>query len=156
MKDLITEACWNVSSSGILLQSMDSSRFPFNIANYVEFLRCAGNENIIILCADDTAETLVLVFETENQEKVSDYEMKLMDLDVEQLRIPMKYSEFSRICRDLPQIGDAVMITCAKGGDQFSASGELGTGIIKLSQTNSVVKATEVEYRIADMGHIKY
>lgn len=29
------------------------------------------------------------------------------------------------------------MITCAKGGVQFSASGELGTGIIKLSQTNS-------------------
>uniref|UniRef100_A0A8C8C1C5 Proliferating cell nuclear antigen PCNA C-terminal domain-containing protein n=1 Tax=Oncorhynchus tshawytscha TaxID=74940 RepID=A0A8C8C1C5_ONCTS len=48
-----------------------------------------------------------------------------------------EYSEFSRICRDLPQIGDAVMITCAKGGVQFSASGELGTGIIKLSQTNS-------------------
>ncbi|XP_031658831.1 proliferating cell nuclear antigen [Oncorhynchus kisutch] len=82
-----------------------------------------------------------------DQEKVSDYETKLMDLDVEQLRIPeqehncvvkMPSGEFSRICRGLSQIGDAVMITCAEGGVQFSASGELGTGNIKLSQTNIV------------------
>ncbi|KAM9438779.1 proliferating cell nuclear antigen-like isoform 1-T2 [Salvelinus alpinus] len=77
------------------------------------------------------------------------YLTMLMDLDVEQLRIPeQEYSEFSRICRDLPQIGDAVMITCAKGGVQFSASGELGTGIIKLSQTNSVGSEDEERWSI--------
>ncbi|CAB1332831.1 unnamed protein product, partial [Coregonus sp. 'balchen'] len=47
-----------------------------------------------------------------------------MDLDVEQFRIPeQEYSEFSQILRDLSQIGDAVIITCAKGGVQFSACG---------------------------------
>lgn len=51
--------------------------------------------------------------------------------------VKMPSGEFSQICRDLSQIGDVVMITCAKGRVQFSASGELGTGIIKLSQTNS-------------------
>lgn len=120
-----------------------------------------------------------------DQEKVSDYEMKLMDLDVEQLGIPVRlfikhawnsdvivhgfsvfsnghvlfcslpqeqeYScvvkmpsgEFARICRDLSQIGDAVMISCAKDGVKFSASGELGTGNVKLSQTSSVDKEDE-------------
>lgn len=121
-----------------------------------------------------------------DQEKVSDYEMKLMDLDVEQLGIPVRlyfrclkfwydcasfffffysnghvsfssspqeqeYScvvkmpsgEFARICRDLSQIGDAVMISCAKDGVKFSASGELGTGNIKLSQTSNVDKEDE-------------
>uniref|UniRef100_A0A8C7FD02 DNA sliding clamp PCNA n=1 Tax=Oncorhynchus kisutch TaxID=8019 RepID=A0A8C7FD02_ONCKI len=200
LKDLFTEACWDVSSSGISLQSMDSSHVSLvhlnmRLVSMSKILRCAGNEDIITLRANDTAETL-LMFETENQEKVSDYETKLMDLDVEQLRIPeqehncvvkMPSGEFSRICRGLSQIGDAVMITCAEGGVQFSASGELGTGNIKLSQTNIVDNEDEsvrekaraiipnysslsntvtlcmsagvplvMEYRIADIGHIKY
>lgn len=119
------------------------------------------------------------MFVLPDQEKVSDYEMKLMDLDVEQLGIPVskrllvfavtfmcapisdlsclhavqeqEYScvvkmpsgEFARICRDLSQIGDAVMISCAKDGVKFSASGELGTGNIKLSQTSNVDKEDE-------------
>ncbi|KAF3851274.1 hypothetical protein F7725_013046 [Dissostichus mawsoni] len=161
LKDLITEACWDVSSSGISLQSMDSSHVSLvqltlrhdgfdsyrcdrnlamgvNLSSMSKILKCAGNEDIITLRAEDNADTLVLVFETINQEKVSDYEMKLMDLDVEQLGIPVRAGvqlcgedalrEFARICRDLSQIGDAVMISCAKDGVKFSASGELGTG----------------------------
>ncbi|XP_061672836.1 proliferating cell nuclear antigen [Syngnathoides biaculeatus] len=231
LKDLITEACWDVSSSGISLQSMDSSHVSLvqltlrsdgfdsyrcdrnlamgvNLSSMSKILKCAGNEDIITVRADDNADTLTLVFETVNQEKVSDYEMKLMDLDVEQLGIPeqeyscvvkMPSGEFARICRDLSQIGDAVMISCAKDGVKFSANGELGTGNVKLSQTSNVDKEDEavtiemnepvqlifalnylnfftkatplsktvtlsmsadiplvVEYKIADMGHVKY
>ncbi|CAB1332830.1 unnamed protein product [Coregonus sp. 'balchen'] len=81
LKDLITEACWNVSSS------VSHSRVWTHHDSLVhlelrsnglgcisKILRCKGNENIITLHADDTAETLVLVFETENREKVSDNE----------------------------------------------------------------------------------
>uniref|UniRef100_A0A8C7VB01 Proliferating cell nuclear antigen n=1 Tax=Oncorhynchus mykiss TaxID=8022 RepID=A0A8C7VB01_ONCMY len=156
LKDLITEACWNMSSSAISLQ--------INLSRWVNKVCINFHESTLITIH-------LLVFGTRSKRK---YLTMLMNLDVEQLRIPeQEYSEFSRICRDLPQIGDAVMITCAKGRVQFSASGELGTGIIKLSQTNSVVKATGtednlllrstwrlcstcVENRIADMGHIKY
>ncbi|KAK6306224.1 hypothetical protein J4Q44_G00231490 [Coregonus suidteri] len=176
LKDLITEACWDVSSSGISLQSMDSSHVSLvqltlrsdgfdsyrcdrnlamgvNLSSMSKILKCAGNEDIITLRAEDNADTLSLVFETLNQEKVSDYEMKLMDLDVEtQLGIPeqeyscvvkMPSGEFARICRDLSQIGDAVMISCAKDGVKFSATGELGTGNVKLSQTSNVDKEEE-------------
>ncbi|XP_062452783.1 proliferating cell nuclear antigen isoform X2 [Rhea pennata] len=177
-------------------------------ARMSKILKCAGNEDIITLRAEDNADTLALVFEAPNQEKVSDYEMKLMDLDVEQLGIPeqeyscvvkMPSAEFARICRDLSHIGDAVVISCAKDGVKFSANGELGNGNIKLSQTSNVDKEEEavtiemnepvqltfalrylnfftkatplsptvtlsmsadvplvVEYKIADMGHLKY
>lgn len=57
--------------------------------------------------------------------------------------IKMPSGEFARICRDLSQIGDAVMISCAKDGVKFSATGELGTGNIKLSQTSNVDKEDE-------------
>ncbi|NXP62849.1 PCNA protein, partial [Chloropsis cyanopogon] len=222
LKDLITEACWDLGSGGISLQSMDSSHVSlpdtcdttapespaFLPCSMSKILKCAGNEDIITLRAEDNADTLALVFEAPNQEKVSDYEMKLMDLDVEQLGIPeqeyscvvkMPSAEFARICRDLSHIGDAVVISCAKDGVKFSANGELGNGNIKLSQTSNVDKEEEavtiemnepvqltfalrylnfftkatplsptvtlsmsadvplvVEYKIADMGHLKY
>lgn len=53
-----------------------------------------------------------------DQEKVADFEMKLMDIDAEELGIPeteyeamvtMPSSEFQRICRDLASIGDTGM-----------------------------------------------
>ena len=123
-----------------------------NLTSMSKILKCAGNEDTITLRAEDNVDTLALVFEAPNQEKVSDYEMKLMDLDVEQLRIPeqesscvvkMPSGEFARICRDLSHTGDAVVISCAKDGVKFSASGELGNGNIKLSQTSNVDKEEE-------------
>lgn len=57
--------------------------------------------------------------------------------------VKMPSGEFARICRDLSQIGDAVMISCAKDGVKFSTSGELGTGNVKLSQTTNVDKEDE-------------
>lgn len=57
------------------------------------------------------------------QDKISDFEMKLMDIDSEHLGIPdaeyqsivrMPSTEFARICKDLSSIGDtgdALIIT---------------------------------------------
>jgi proliferating cell nuclear antigen len=83
---------------------------------------------------------------------MSDYEMKLMNLDQEHLGIPetdyacivrMPSQEFARICRDLAQFGESVTITCTKEGVRFSASGDSGTANIKLAQTASVDKEDE-------------
>lgn len=50
-----------------------------------------------------------------DQDKIADFEMKLMDIDSEHLGIPdaeyqaivrMPSSEFARICKDLSSIGD--------------------------------------------------
>ena len=58
---------------------------------------------------------LARMLETEAQDKISDFEMKLMDIDSEHLGIPeaeyeaiirMPSAEFARICRDLSSIGD--------------------------------------------------
>ena len=87
-----------------------------------------------------------------NGGKVSDYEIKQMDLDGEHLGIPetdyscvvkMPSAEFQRICRDLSQLGESVVIECDKEGVQFSAQGDIGTGNIKLAQTASVDKEEE-------------
>lgn len=43
--------------------------------------------------------------------------------------VKMPTLEFSRICRDLSQFGESIGITCTKDGIQFSASGDIGSGI---------------------------
>lgn len=55
----------------------------------VKILKCAGPDDIVTIKATDNPDTVTFVFESENQEKVSDYEMKLMNLDQEHLGIPV-------------------------------------------------------------------
>lgn len=175
IKDLLSDAIYDCTSTGITLQAMDSSHVSLvslslrsdgfdtfrcdrnlslgiNLPSMSKILKCAGNDDVITIKAGDSADNVTFVFESPNQEKVSDYEMKLIDLDVEHLGIPdTEYStvvklpsaEFQRICRDLSQIGDSVVISCTKEGVKFSASGDLGTGNIKLAQTSSTDKEDE-------------
>ncbi|XP_067670767.1 proliferating cell nuclear antigen-like [Haliotis asinina] len=175
IKELLNEAIFDCQSTGVTLQAMDSSHVSLvslnlrsegfesyrcdrnlsmgiNLQTMSKMLRCAANDDIVTIKADDAGDKVKLVFESPNNEKVSDYEMKLLDLDTEHLGIPdTEYScvvklpaaEFQRICRDLSQIGDSVVISCAKEGVSFSASGDLGTGNIKLAQKASADKEEE-------------
>ena len=79
-----------------------------SIFYYILLLRCAANDDIITVKAQDQADTVTFMFESPNQEKVSDYEMKLMNLDQEHLGIPetdysavikMPSGEFQRVVR---------------------------------------------------------
>ncbi|KAL4240784.1 hypothetical protein ACF0H5_001572 [Mactra antiquata] len=172
IKDLLTEARWDCNSSGITLQAMDSSHVSLvslnmrsegfdtfrcdrnlsmgiSLGSMAKIIRCAGNDDIITLKTGDDADTVTFVFESPNNEKVSDYEIRLLDIDAEHLGIPeteyncvvkMPSAEFQRICRDLSQIGESVVICCTKEGVKFSASGDLGTGNIKLAQNANADK----------------
>lgn len=92
------------------------------------------------------------MFESKKQEKISDYEMKLMNLDQEHLGIPetdfscvirMPSTEFHRICRDLAQFGESMVISCTKEGVRFSTSGDIGSANVKLAQTSNFDKEEE-------------
>lgn len=43
----------------------------------------------------------------------------------------MPSTEFSRICRDLAQFGESIVIACTKDGIKFSTSGDIGSGVSK-------------------------
>ena len=226
LKDIVTEASWNATSDGLSLQAMDDSHVALvqltlradgfekyrcdrnismgiNMSSFSKLLKCASNDDIITLKADadGTADVLEMLFESPRGEKESNYEMKLVDLDCDQLGIPeQEYSctvkmpsiQFAKICRDLSQIGETLVITCTKSGVQFMSKGDLGSGTVKLNQTDEVsveisepvqltfgikymslfTKATPlsdkvvlsmsndiplvIEYKIEDMGFIKY
>ena len=61
--------------------------------------------------AEDAGDTVTFMFESQGQERISDFELKLMDIDSEQLGIPdteyaatvkMPANEFARICKWVP------------------------------------------------------
>lgn len=72
--------------------------------------------------------------------------MKLMDIDAETLGIPdteydarvtMTAAEFTRIVRDLSQLGESVRIEVSKEGVRFASEGEAANGSILLKQTEA-------------------
>jgi len=91
----------------------------FNSANLGKILKCSGNDDTVTLKAEDTAEVLTLMFESPDSQRISDFDLKLMDIESDHLGIPdMEYkttirmpsAEFQRIIRDLGVLGDTCQI----------------------------------------------
>eukprot|EP00735_Rhodelphis_limneticus_P009361 TRINITY_DN2705_c0_g1::TRINITY_DN2705_c0_g1_i1::g.27438::m.27438 TRINITY_DN2705_c0_g1::TRINITY_DN2705_c0_g1_i1::g.27438 ORF type:complete len:260 (+),score=88.76,sp/Q43124/PCNA_BRANA/62.55/7e-121,PCNA_N/PF00705.13/2.1e-55,PCNA_C/PF02747.10/3e-54,Rad1/PF02144.11/1.9e-06,Rad9/PF04139.8/3e-06 TRINITY_DN2705_c0_g1_i1:78-857(+) len=164
LKDLVDVANFDVSRTGISLQAMDSSHVSLvalllrndgfdhfradrnkslgiNLSSMAKMLKCAGNDDTITLRADDNGDTITFIFENEGEGRISEFDLKLMDIDQEHLGIPdtdyaasvvMPSSEFQRICRDLTVLGDAVTIGITKEGIKFSCKGDIGNANIHL------------------------
>jgi proliferating cell nuclear antigen len=104
---------------------------------------------VITLRADDEGDLLTMMFESPSQERISDFDLKLMDIESEHLGIPdteyaavvkMPSAEYARICKDMSTIGDTVVISATKDGVKFSTSGDVGTANISLKQNASADK----------------
>lgn len=175
LKDLVTEVNWDVNAQGISMQAMDSSHvclvaFKLNsdgfdhfrcdrplslgisMGNLAKILKCAGNDDIVTMKADDNGDTLTLMFESGKQDRISDFDLKLMSIDSEHLGIPdqdysaeakMPAGEYQRICRDLASIGDSVLLSATKEGIKFSTSGDIGTANVTLRHSTTSDKAEE-------------
>merc|ERR1711966_487343 len=73
---------------------------------------------------------------------LSDFALKLLDIESEQLGIPegMQYpcvvkmpaGELQKICRDLKEFGDSIRICATKDGVKFTVAGDIGTGNVLL------------------------
>ena len=127
-----------------------------------KILKCSSNDDVITLKAEDSADSLTFMFESPSQDRISDFELKLMSIDSEHLGIPdtdytatikMPASEFQRITRDLQIVGDTVKISVTKDGVKFSVSGDLGSGNTMIRQTSNVDKpedAVTIDLEVRD------
>jgi proliferating cell nuclear antigen len=170
VKDLVTDANFECSSTGIVLQAMDSSHVSLvslllksdgfehyrcdrslslgiSLSAMAKILKCASNDDSVTLKADDNGDSITFMFESQKQDKISDFELKLLEIDSEHLGIPdteykaiiqMSGPEFQRICRDLTILGDTVQIAATKDGVKFSVSGDLGNGNITIRPSAEV------------------
>jgi len=172
IKDLVQDCNFDCNDSGIALQAMDNSHValvsmmlkaesfsPFrcdrnialgiNLTSLTKVLRCANNEDILTLKADDAPDVVNLVFESADNDRISEYDIKLMDIDQEHLGIPdteyaatisMPSPEFSKICRDLMALSESVAIEATKEGVKFACTGDIGNGSVSLRSHNDVEK----------------
>eukprot|EP00178_Gracilaria_changii_P010396 TRINITY_DN30219_c0_g1_i1.p1 TRINITY_DN30219_c0_g1~~TRINITY_DN30219_c0_g1_i1.p1 ORF type:complete len:259 (-),score=49.93 TRINITY_DN30219_c0_g1_i1:42-818(-) len=167
VKDLVTEANFECSSHGISLQAMDTSHVSLvnlllradgfehyrcdknmslgiNMASMAKILKCANNDDKVTLKATESTDKLTFLFE--NQKKVQDFELKLLEIDNESLGIPdTEYNceiktpsgEFQKICRNLAMFGDTVVIAADNDGVKFTTSGESSTSNMMLKPCSS-------------------
>lgn len=87
-----------------------------NLTSLTKVLRAAQNEDILTLKAEDAPDVLNLVFESSESDRLSEYDLKLMDIDQEHLGIPdteyaatisLPSAEFKRICLDLMALSES-------------------------------------------------
>lgn len=170
IKDLVEEANFDCAAGGISMQAMDSSHVslvsmllrpsgfqPYrcdrhlslgmHIGNLAKVIKCADNSDRLKLTASDDADVLKLEFESSKTEKKSNFAMKLMDIDTDNMTIPekdydavikMSSAEFQRVCRDLTVLGETVTIRASKDGVTFSAKGTISDASIHMSQRGAV------------------
>ncbi|CAM9168560.1 unnamed protein product [Chrysoparadoxa australica] len=174
IRELVDNANLDVTENGISMQAMDSSHVALcslqlrndgfdhfrcdrqlsmglSMVNISKVLKCAGNNDIITLKSEDNPDSLTLMFESAGESRISDFELKLMDIDSDHLGIPetnymctvkMPSGEFMRIVRDLQVIGDTCVISCTKEGIKFAVEGDLGSGKVMVRQ-NAAAKEEE-------------
>jgi len=120
IKELVTDANFDCSSTGMSLQAMDSSHVSLvalqlrsdgfdhfradrstslgiNLGSLSKILKCAGNDDAITLKAEDGADHISFMFESKKQTRISHFNLKLIDIDSEHLGIPE--TEYKTIIR---------------------------------------------------------
>lgn len=83
-----------------------------------------------------------------DSDRIAEYDMKLMDIDTDQLGIPdteydaritMPAAEFTRIVRDLSLLGESVRIEVSKEGIRFTSEGEAANGNVLLKHSDGKI-----------------
>ncbi|GAA5963512.1 hypothetical protein JCM3765_006264 [Sporobolomyces pararoseus] len=175
VKELVTDANFDCTDEGIKLQAMDNSHVALvslnlaksgfqeyrcdrdmslgmSLTSLQKIIKCAGNNDMVTLRADESVDVLALLFEAKKQDRVGEYEMKLMDIDQEHLGIPdtvydaeisLPATEFARIIRDLKELGESVKIEVSKDGVRFSADGDIGTAAVTLKPSEEKGRVEE-------------
>ncbi|KAL6777739.1 PCN1B [Auxenochlorella protothecoides x Auxenochlorella symbiontica] len=175
IKDLIEDANFDCNSSGFSLQAMDSSHVSLvalslradgfehyrcdrnvsmgmKLASLSKILKCANGDDAITMKSEDNGDTITFMFESPEQERLSEFDLKLMDIDSEHLGIPdneydatvkLPAAEFQRIVKDLSTIGDTVEISVTKDAVKFGTTGDIGNANIMCRQNKAADKPDE-------------
>merc|ERR1712093_247435 len=164
MKDLCKDVNFDCSEKGIQVQSMDSSHValvslllrecafvdfkcdrPTSLGMNVDSLSkvfkiCGPNDSLKLKWQHD-ADTLNFQCENSEDDRIADFDLKLMQIESEHMEIPEQHykvvarlpsGEFQKICRDLKEFGETMQVSASKDGIRFSVQGDVGAGNVML------------------------
>merc|ERR1711933_268431 len=179
-KDLCKDVNFDCSEKGIQVQSMDSSHValvslllrecafadfkcdrPTSLGMNVDSLSkvfkiCGPNDSLKLKWQND-ADTLNFQCENSEDDRIADFDLKLMQIESEHMEIPeqqykvvarLPSAEFQKICRDLREFGETMQVKAGKDGITFSVQGDLGAGNVMLKPRESEKPEEKVALKV--------
>jgi len=169
ISDLVKDANFDCREEGMSVQAMDSShvslvslllradgfegwtcqeafKLGVQLEHMMKLLKCMHTKDSVELNYKENSDELDFIFKSQNEERVSHFSLKLMEIEQDHLGIPntdyqtcvsMPSSEFMRICRDLASFGDTLTVRVTKEDISFSAMGEIGNGVMSLRNSTA-------------------
>merc|ERR1712193_15810 len=101
---------------------------------------CGPNDTLKLKWQND-ADTLNFQCENSEDDRIADFDMKLMQIESEHMEIPeqqykvvvrLPSAEFQKICKDLKEFGETMQVSASKEGIKFSVQGDVGSGNVML------------------------
>ena len=114
-----------------------------NLNSFYKILKCSSNDDSIFISSSDVSDTLIIIFESINNDRISEFELKLIKIDSEPLGIPeteysatimITSSEYRRISSEMITLGDTMQIGISKEGIKFEVEGDIGKATVFLKQ----------------------
>ena len=182
IKDVVSDANLECNENGISLQAMDPSHVSLvsliipsedfeiyrcdepitiglNLNSFYKILKCSSNEDSISISCPEISDILTIIFESINNDRISEFELKLIKIDTEPLGIPeTEYSatisitsgEYRRISSEMITLGDTVFIGISKEGIKFEVEGDIGKATVFLKQMENEEDHQDVKINISD------
>lgn len=117
-----------------------------NLVELSKILKLAKAEDTLILKAEEDSSSLSINFENQKSGKVAEFQLNLLNLDIQALGIPdteystyikMSSNEFVSLCKDFTSLSDSVKIEVQNDIASFSIVGKSGQGKITLKNNNA-------------------
>ncbi|VWU52492.1 proliferating cell nuclear antigen 1 [Hepatocystis sp. ex Piliocolobus tephrosceles] len=166
IKDLVNDANVDADETGLKLQALDGNHVSLvslhlldsgfshyrcdrervlgvNIASLNKvFKLCGANESVVISSKDDE-DNLNFVFENNKEDKVINFSLKLMSIELDSLNIPdcdegfdaeieLSSKELTTVFRNLSEFSDTVVIEIDSNSIKFSTKGIVGDAEVAL------------------------
>lgn len=161
-KDTVQLCNFNCTEHGITVQAVDDSRvllvslligedgfssyrcdrnitLGVDLSSLAKVLRCGNNTDSLTLIAEDSPDSVLVLFEDSEKDRISEYNLKLMEIDSEFLNIDdmdfdsivtMPSAEFQKTTRDLAQLSDSLNIMVTKDAVKFNTKGDIASGSV--------------------------
>merc|ERR1719356_2402277 len=112
-----------------------------NVYSVLRILNTCGTSDSLKLKWQTDADTVTFQCEGGDQDRISEFDLKLMQIESEHMEIPeqqykvvakLPSGEFQKICRDLKEFGETMQVKASKEGITFSVQGDVGSGNVML------------------------
>merc|ERR1712084_67896 len=106
-----------------------------NVESLGKILKMCGQSDSLKLRWQSEADTVNFQCEGGDQDRISEFDLKLMQIESEHMEIPEQHykvvaklpsGEFQKICRDLKEFGETMQVNASKECIKFSVQGDVG------------------------------